>query len=223
LYGGDQIALNANSTNSGFLLINAFLGVNGATFSTFGFTDYVMYSPYASGTGTVRFGFGSGLTTGSAAATGEYIQLPNNTAVGFRNDNDNGTIKGIGYHDNLLFLSENEGKINVGNNSVGGIFRIGLDNTQIATHNCVVPNQGAYAGEKADSSTSIEIASVNALDQVTLGTIAYPTRIYGSSMGFFGATAVVQPNLTGAKGGGAVLTSICSALAALGLCTDSTT
>ena len=42
-------------------------------------------------------------------------------------------------------------------------------------------------------------------------------------LGFFGATAVAKPTVTGSKGGNAALGSLISALAGLGLVTDSTT
>lgn len=42
-------------------------------------------------------------------------------------------------------------------------------------------------------------------------------------LGFFGAAAVAKPTVTGAKGGNAALTSLMTALANLGLVTDSTT
>ena len=45
----------------------------------------------------------------------------------------------------------------------------------------------------------------------------------GNNLGFFGSAAVAKPTVTGAKGGNAALTSLCTQLAALGLITDSTT
>lgn len=46
---------------------------------------------------------------------------------------------------------------------------------------------------------------------------------WGAHAGFFGTTAVAKPTVTGAKGGNAALASLLSALASLGLITDSTT
>jgi hypothetical protein len=40
-------------------------------------------------------------------------------------------------------------------------------------------------------------------------------------LGFFGATPVAKPNVTGSKGANAALTSLLTALASLGLLTDS--
>jgi hypothetical protein len=51
------------------------------------------------------------------------------------------------------------------------------------------------------------------------GAVAYNP----GTLGFYGASLVAKPNVTGAKGGNAALASLMSALAALGLVTDSTT
>lgn len=45
----------------------------------------------------------------------------------------------------------------------------------------------------------------------------------GTTLGFFGSAGGPKPAVTGAKGGNAALASLCTALAALGLLTDSTT
>lgn len=45
----------------------------------------------------------------------------------------------------------------------------------------------------------------------------------GTGLGFFAATPVAKPTVTGAKGGNAALTSLLTQLASLGLITDSTT
>jgi hypothetical protein len=44
----------------------------------------------------------------------------------------------------------------------------------------------------------------------------------GPAVGFFGSTPVSKPTVTGSKGGNAALSSLCSALASLGLITNST-
>ncbi len=41
-------------------------------------------------------------------------------------------------------------------------------------------------------------------------------------IGFFGTPKIAKPTITGAKGGNAALTSLCSVLASLGLITNST-
>ena len=44
-----------------------------------------------------------------------------------------------------------------------------------------------------------------------------------TGLGFYGATPAAKPTITGSKGANAALTSLLSALATLGLVTDSTT
>lgn len=46
---------------------------------------------------------------------------------------------------------------------------------------------------------------------------------WGSTAGFFGTAAIVRPEVTGSRGDGSALTSLLTALAFLGLITDSTT
>ncbi|MFI2620410.1 hypothetical protein [Streptomyces sp. NPDC018584] len=48
-------------------------------------------------------------------------------------------------------------------------------------------------------------------------------RHLGSTLGFYGATAVAKPTVSGSRGGNAALTSLLTALAQLGLITDTTT
>lgn len=50
-----------------------------------------------------------------------------------------------------------------------------------------------------------------------------PVRIGGGALGFFDATPTIKPTITGAKGGNAALGSLLTALAGLGLITDSST
>jgi hypothetical protein len=48
-------------------------------------------------------------------------------------------------------------------------------------------------------------------------------RLSGTGIGFFGATPVARPVVSGGRAGNDALTSLISALAKLGLITDSTT
>ncbi|MEV5048910.1 N-acetylmuramoyl-L-alanine amidase [Streptomyces griseoincarnatus] len=48
-------------------------------------------------------------------------------------------------------------------------------------------------------------------------------RHMGATLGFFGASATTKPTVSGSTGGNAALASLCTALASLGLITDSTT
>ncbi|MFD4572112.1 hypothetical protein ACFWNK_01725 [Streptomyces sp. NPDC058417] len=53
--------------------------------------------------------------------------------------------------------------------------------------------------------------------------VALMLRHLGSTLGFYGATAVAKPTVSGSRGGNAALGSLISALASLGLVTDGTT
>lgn len=52
---------------------------------------------------------------------------------------------------------------------------------------------------------------------------ASTTRFTGANLGFFSATAIAKPTVTGSKASGAALASLLTALSSLGLITDSTT
>jgi hypothetical protein len=83
--------------------------------------------------------------------------------------------------------------INIGNVTLGGAFPSGTVSTNI--------NIGmSAAGQFAISNT----------------------RIFGN-VGFYGANAQTKPTVTGSRGANAALTSLCTALATLGLITNSTT
>jgi hypothetical protein len=64
---------------------------------------------------------------------------------------------------------------------------------------------------------------VNADSQLALSSTNGPLNINSPTIGFFGATAIAQPAITGAKGGNTALASLITQLANLGLVTDSTT
>jgi len=52
---------------------------------------------------------------------------------------------------------------------------------------------------------------------------ALSLTLTSTNLGFYGAGGVTKPNVTGSRGGNAALTSLCTALANLGLITNSTT
>jgi hypothetical protein len=89
---------------------------------------------------------------------------------------------------------------------------------------------GAFQIVAEDSDAGTRISTINVVNS---GTGAHRLRIQGDSMrigslgstiGFFGTEpGTARPTITGAKGGNAALTSLLSALAAMGLITDSTT
>lgn len=90
-----------------------------------------------------------------------------------------------------------------------------------------------FAGEAGDEDSSVEVAEHLTLlsrNQILLasgGTLATPGGIVVGNatdeVGFYNANPVAKPTVTGSRGGNAALTSLISALASLGLVTDSTT
>ncbi|MFD1657006.1 hypothetical protein ACFSL4_01830 [Streptomyces caeni] len=54
-------------------------------------------------------------------------------------------------------------------------------------------------------------------------TVALALKHLGTTLGFYGATPAARPTVTGSRGGNAALASLLTALATLGLITDSTT
>jgi hypothetical protein len=71
--------------------------------------------------------------------------------------------------------------------------------------------------------TNLYRDAANSLKTDDALTIALALRHLGSTLGFYGATAVAKPTVTGSRGGNAALASLLTALASLGLITDSTT
>ncbi|MCF0086605.1 MULTISPECIES: collagen-like protein [unclassified Streptomyces] len=71
--------------------------------------------------------------------------------------------------------------------------------------------------------TNLYRDAANSLKTDDALTIALALRHLGSTLGFYGATAVAKPAVTGSRGGNAALASLLTALASLGLITDSTT
>jgi hypothetical protein len=74
------------------------------------------------------------------------------------------------------------------------------------------------AGVTTQLGLSIAIGEFNA----SAGLLANDHFLHAGTLGFFGATGQTKPNVTGPKGGNAALTSLCAALATLGLITNST-
>ena len=73
--------------------------------------------------------------------------------------------------------------------------------------------------------SNLEINGTVAIDSAVLmeqSLIVQNGFLQGGTLGFFGAAGQTKPNVTGPKGGNAALTSLCAALATLGLITNST-
>lgn len=76
------------------------------------------------------------------------------------------------------------------------------------------------------TTTQVEGGTISIAATTDIGINASGTaqiELNGNNMGFNGATPVAKPNVTGSKAGNAALTSLCTALANLGLITNSTT
>lgn len=79
-------------------------------------------------------------------------------------------------------------------------------------------------GEGADTDITIAFAPKGAGDgQLRSGGGTVNVRWNNSGLGFYGATPVAKPAVSGSRGGNAALASLLTQLATLGLVTDSTT
>jgi hypothetical protein len=182
-YIGNKIAFNANSSCAGFVLWNTYLGQAGAALSVTGFVDYVFWNP--SSAATARLCVGSGLSVGNSPAAGEFLQLPNNKYIGFRNNAGNATKKalGVGTNDHL-YLFPDGGTVNIGDGHAVAL-RIGLDVTQPSSHEVVIPNATRYAGENAAGSDSIDIVGIDGSDRIIVASNGRVVRVDASQLGFF--------------------------------------
>ncbi|MCX5197237.1 hypothetical protein OOK31_25620 [Streptomyces sp. NBC_00249] len=71
--------------------------------------------------------------------------------------------------------------------------------------------------------TNLRRSAANELTTDDALIVALMFRHMGSTLGFYGAAAVARPSITGSRGGNSALGSLISALAAIGLVTDTTT
>ncbi|GAA3384476.1 hypothetical protein [Streptomyces racemochromogenes] len=71
--------------------------------------------------------------------------------------------------------------------------------------------------------TNLRRSAANELTTDDALIVSLMFRHLGTTAGFYGATAVTKPSVTGSRGGNAALASLLTALATLGLITDSTT
>ena len=76
----------------------------------------------------------------------------------------------------------------------------------------------------AAGSANHDLVTYDSSNRMVIGTeAASGVWLSNSKLGFFTTAPVTKPTVTGAKGGNAALTSLMTALAGLGLVTDSTT
>jgi hypothetical protein len=96
------------------------------------------------------------------------------------------------------------------------------DNTGVtAIYGSVTPSSTNYALRSDGSFTILNVASGGTVS-INVAGVAVIT-LTGTGIGFFGSSAAAKPTVSGSKGGNAALASLMTALAALGLVTDSTT
>jgi hypothetical protein len=84
-------------------------------------------------------------------------------------------------------------------------------------------NTSVAVFRNAANSANRFLLATNASDQVLVGDTNVGLMLRGSGHGFFGATPVAKPTVSGSRGGNAALASLLTALANLGLLTDSST
>lgn len=132
-----------------------------------------------------------------------------------------------------ITATDNQGtcKITIGNNSTvrGPIFEtVGLDLTDAAwkvgsgaSRSIRFENRGAGSGG-IFGTNEWHIGGSN-LDSPTICITDTQFSHRSTLLGFYSATPVTKATVTGSKGANAALTSLMSALSALGLVTDSTT
>lgn len=78
-------------------------------------------------------------------------------------------------------------------------------------------------GDGASADTNLYRSAVDTLKTDDSFHVGATLRHLGSSLGFYNSAAVTKPSATGSRGGNAALASLLTALASLGLVTDSTT
>lgn len=100
----------------------------------------------------------------------------------------------------------------------GGVAGDAFDRWRILANGTIEAGPGT-AGR--DTNFRRSAANEWTTDDALIVTLAL--RHLGTTLGFYGAAAVTRPSVTGSRGGNAALASLITALATLGLITDSTT
>lgn len=167
----------------------------------------------------INFGSYAYFHNGTSPASGGWVQL----------------LTPATFNSNILVAS---GKyVSVGG---GSIF-----NTSFGATRTTATDSAFAAGVSNDSNPRISIAADGKISWGPGSSTAVDTNLYrsaadtlktddsfhvgatlrhlGSSLGFYNATAIAKPTVSGSKAANAALTSLCTALANLGLITNSTT
>lgn len=167
---------------------------------------------------TTISGFYASLTgPGETSTPGDLQQLGGFTAIDFGSTGFSFIQNGTG---NIDILSAGSGNVSVGTSGTGFLTIGGSDGTDISNTG---PNTfGMQIND--DSTAGMQITEIGSggivVDGGTSGLMLVPAS---GKLGFNGATPIVKRTVTGSRGGNAALASLLTALANLGLLTDSST
>ncbi len=98
------------------------------------------------------------------------------------------------------------------------------DSTVSSTGRIRISNNQAIRARNAAGTDDVEIARIDATNKLVLGAFKNAAGVSTANIphGFYGATPVAKPTVTGSRGGNAALASLLTQLASVGLITDST-
>lgn len=195
--------------------------------------------------------YGSDGTGDSGQRAGKIVFAPAGTGYYWQNGLNAGSlgasvrsyVNTVGQDSHLVFNNGKRlnftGSALVVGHEVNAIAWSSLNNIQaIATGNGGIALEGGTSsivglvfGGTGDTQARGDVRFDNSTNRLTLraggnGSGTSPTAgisIGASTLGFFNATPVAKPTVTGSRGGNAALASLITALANLGLITDSTT
>lgn len=128
-----------------------------------------------------------------------------------------------------LVLANNGGTVAVGiissTQRVAFPGSIEIGSTPTSAGSVRLASQGSIRARNAANNGDVIALQVNASDVILVGNSSHSMEIQtgGNALGFFGATPVTRPTVTGSRGGNAALQDLLTELANLGLITDSTT
>lgn len=172
----------------------------------------------------------TGAPQGALAAAMGGTPGGTNTAVQF---NDSGTFGGTATDGTVPGISwdKTTGSLTVaggtgGNTLISGgpsqLAAFGIDNTGTPVHLAMV-NEESGGDILIEADQAIDIGSDNSTTSFSDSNDDPIVQITAAGgLGFYGATPIAQPQVTGSKGGNAALTSLIAQLVALGLITDGT-
>lgn len=217
-------SLSANTTGSG----NIALGLNSMRFTTIGGGNLAIGTEalYSNTSGNASIAIGDGalrsvtvggnLAVGISALYGPGGVLTNATTTGLRQT-------AVGYQTGQNSSTQRNDIVAIGYQAlVGG-------NNAIAIGSGVLAGAaGTVAIGKDSAGTS---ASTTTANEIKLGTALHTLNIIGNAsiggssnnLGFYAATPAAKQAVTGSRGGNAALASLLTALATIGLITDSST